>query len=190
MFDPIAWTAFFAVPSNITIWNILDSQFLTTLLAAVVSIALFYYERRAAKAVEATEVLGEVIQLQAKAKDKEDEFEGRLEALDEAPESHPRDYRLEASEKVQQAKAYLEELVELDHDKRRTKTYEKIPRHDYTVLALALHERNRITASQLSSAIRIFSIWNLYGRGRAAGKAVPSAVLREIKSAFKKLRPQ
>lgn len=181
------WNSFFAVPTNITVWDILNSQFLTTLFAAIVSAVFFYFERRVTKAVEATEDLGEVIKLQAEAKDKEAALEETLvqEPLGEVADAE--DYRLEASGKVQDTKDFLEEVVTGDQDRRRRKTYENIPRHDYTVLALALHARGRLTADQLSAAMRIFSLWNLYGRGKAAAKVVPKGVLRELRSAYTRL---
>lgn len=181
-----AWSEFFAVPENVTVWQILDSQFLTTAFIIVVTITLWVYDRRAKAAVERADGLQKLIEYIESARDREEVAEAELPDEIPAQPAAP-DHRQEATRVVQQAKDFLEERVSQDGDGRHHRTYEKIPRYDYTVLAVALYDRKQINEIQLDAAVKLFSEWKRYARGRAANKTVPGAVFEMLQTAYRTL---
>ncbi len=119
----------------------------------------------------------------------------RLEEIDladaepEPPAQLPgqEDYRTSARDVVAAAKSFIADAVKKDTDGRHQRTYNAIGFYDYAALAFALHERGHLTDEQLTGAVRIFSEWRSYERGRAAAKFVSEEVYIRLKQGLKAL---
>lgn len=177
------WTAFFQLPSKFTVWDILDSQFLTTILAAAFGVALLRYESKLREAQNDARAAEEALQASKAA---EREQEDREEAAPPAPPVTPGpvtepNHREEARLLIDQAKDYLLERAKQDGDGRHKRTYEKISGHYPLDLAVALRDRGQINSKQFNAAFSLFSIWSPYSRGKGANNPVPTQVYNHIR---------
>ncbi|MGI9478098.1 MAG: hypothetical protein ACR2PI_15460 [Hyphomicrobiaceae bacterium] len=176
---------FIEIPPDVTLWKLLNSQGLTTLFIIVVTIVLWRYEQRSKTAVDRADALEDVIQYTATARDREETVEAELPDETEV-DAGEADCRQQASQIIERANAFLEELVARS-DGRHRRTYQKIPRYDRSVLAVALHARGQLTDTQLGAAVTIYSEWKRYAKGRAALKIVPREVLQLLEQRFQAL---
>lgn len=184
----------FEIPQDVTIWQILNSQFLTTLLTAAFGLLFIRYESRLraaeaqAKAAEAdAKAADEALQAQAAVREKDEDREDAEAILPAQPQVKGRDWRNEARELWQKGRDYIVARVKADGDGRHKRTYDKIPLFYPDALAFSLKERGQITASQFEGGYRLFAIWKRYGRGKAARLLVPESVYLEMKEAYDQL---
>lgn len=104
-------------------------------------------------------------------------------AAPDEPQADP--FRGKAADIVKQAKNHLNKRIDDDKDLRHQRTYSKISKHNYSVRAVALHERDEnFGREKLDAAIRIFSTWKLYERGRASNNIVPEAVKNSLQKDY------
>lgn len=178
---------FLGVPSDLTIWGFLNSQFLATVIGAVVAGLVAKFGGKAANAASDAAAAQEAMNATVQVKRLE-EIDG-ADAEPTAAVQNPggRDYRADAREVVAGAKNFIADAVKKDSDGRHQRTYNAIGYYDYAALAFALHERGRLTDDQLTGAVDLFSEWRLYERGRAASKFVSQEVCERLRAAFVRL---
>jgi hypothetical protein len=163
-----------------TFWELINSQVLSTIVAAIVAILVAKYGGAAKSNAETNQ---DVISATNAAL--------KLESENPEPAVVPeipgaRDFRRESVELLQGAKQYLDSVAEADSDGRHKRTYNAIPRYDYVVLAVALKERAQIDRGQVIAASELFSLWNAYDK-RNGKKTVPEAAYNLLKTASDKL---
>lgn len=179
---------FLGVPPELTIWGFLNSQFLSTVTGAIVAILVAWFGSRAARAASDSAAAQEAMNATVQAQ--------RLEEIDLAdaePEPPAQitgqiNYRASARDLVAGAKTFIADAVKKDTDGRHQRTYNAIGFYDYAALAFALHERGQLTDEQLTAAVRIFSEWRSYERGRAASKFVSQEVYDRLQKALNALK--
>lgn len=172
---------FLVVPPELTIWGFLNSQFLSTATGAVVAILVAKFGSKAVRAASDAATAQEAMNATVQAK--------RLEEIDlsdaepEPPAQLPgqKDYRSSARDVVAGAKIFIADAVKKDTDGRHQRTYNAIGFYDYAALAFALHERGHLTDEQLTGAVRIFSEWRSYERGKAASKLVSEEIYERLR---------
>lgn len=196
---------FFSIPEGTTVWDILNSQFLVTMVAAFLG---FLLSRRLRQVKESTEVAAELNLLQHEIDQEESEFlrrdlaqepstedveaGARGEMISEAggaPSSPEKDFRDEAYELVYKLKVCIEERVK-KADGRHQRTYQSVPRYNYRLIVQAMRNRKDLTESEAIAADMAFHIWEPYGRGRGANRVVPKAVIEALNFAIKELKCQ
>jgi hypothetical protein len=164
-----------------TFWELINSQVLSTIVAAIVAILVAKYGGAAASNAATNQ---EVISATNEAlKLEEDENPAPIDAPEIAG---ARDFRGESVPMIQDAKRFLDGRAIDDPDGRHKRTYIAIPRHDYLVLAVALKDRGRIEQEQLNAASNLFSLWKIYDK-RNGKKTVPEAAFFLLKSAHDNL---
>lgn len=173
---------FFEVPADFTFWQLVNSQFLATVVSAFVALLVARYGAKTAAAVTDAAVAQEASNAVQKAQQLETQ-EGS-ELVEPSKEVSSRDYRRESKEVVDEAKAYIDRVIADDPDGRHHRTYQAIGKTDYTARAVALNERGRLGDGQLDCAIRLFAEWRPFERGRASLKVVPEATFNKMKSAL------
>lgn len=174
------WHGFFRIPPDLTLWQIIDSQFWTTVLAAAFGALLLRYERQLREAQEDARAAEEALQTRVEVDRKENEQDELVEPV--GPQNgQGGNRRVEAKQIVDEARAYLDEQAAEDSDGRHQRTYGKISGHYPSDLALALRERRRITDQQFEAAFALFSKWKKYARGRAANNSVSAEELLEFR---------
>lgn len=174
------WSKFFAVPNEVTIWGVLNSQFLTTLLAAGFGILLLRYETKLRKAQERTIAAEDALSTRNEAERKEAAAEEKIEAVIALADGGA-DRRGEAKSLIENAKSYLAKRLEADTDGRHQRTYQTISGHHPADLALALRDRGMIDDDQFEHGFQLFSVWKRFERGKAASKPISQKVFDEMK---------
>lgn len=167
-----------------TLWDVLNSQFLTTVLAAGFGLLLLRYETNLREAQEEARVAEEALQ----AKNETERLvlgqqaeENRIPEpvrpmTNSAANTGVPNRREDAKQIIEQAKAYLLTQATADPDGRHRRTYEKISGHNPLDLAVALRDRGRISEDQFNATFGLFSIWARYARGRVANNVVTNEV--------------
>jgi hypothetical protein len=167
-----------------TAWQLLNSQFLATLVGAFVAMLVAKFGSKAAQAVAETAAAEGAASATAQARQIEEQFSSED---DRQARENGRNYRDEARGLAQQAREFLDSKAENDPDGRHRRTYDALSRYDYIPLAVALNVRGQISEKQLAAAASLFSRWRLYERGKAANKSVPETVYEEMKTALSEL---
>lgn len=172
------------VPKEWTWIQFLNSQFLSTLVGAIVAIVVARSGTKVSNAASEAATAQQVATTMAQAKRYEDQ-----EEVVEVRElsSEETNYREDARKLIQKAKEFLDGKANQDPDGRHQRTYQALGRYDYVPLAVALNDRKQISADQLNGAVRLFTNWKAYERGRAAKKSVPKEVYDQMSEAFKTL---
>lgn len=172
------WQKFVEIPVDFTLWKLLDSQFLTTLLAAGFGLLLLRYEKKLRDAEAQAQAAEEALQVRNAVERKEEQAEA-VEAP-AAPQAGI-DRREDAKALIESAKAYMEQKAQADSDGRHVRTYNKISGHHPSDLALALRDRGQLSDEKFENAFSLFTAWKKYARGRAANNRVTDAVFDELK---------
>ncbi|MGL4397202.1 MAG: hypothetical protein ACRCS9_11730 [Hyphomicrobium sp.] len=175
----IDWSEFFRIPAQLTIWHILESQFLTTLVAALFGFMLIRYEIKLREAQEEAQANREALDARNIIFIKEEALESEPNFEQATPPAQENSWE-KTRKLVEESKKYLEDKAADDLDGRHRRTYEKISGHFPSDLALALKERRQIDDDQFESAFSIFSKWKKYARGRAARNPVSADVFEDI----------
>lgn len=171
-------------------WDFLNSQFLSTLVGATVAVLIARYGKRTADAaVQAADDQAEQtfnqqvalaegeLNLDGGSMDPDGDVAAAYTRSGQVPssyESHEQ-RRVEVQEKIQKAKNFLEQLANNDPDGRHRQTYKNLNRHDYRVLAAALNSRRQINHDQFAAAIKLFTEWNRFSKGRASTRQISQA---------------
>lgn len=193
---------FFELPADITLWGILNSQILTTLMSASVAIVLARYGKRTAdaaaesaaaqNAVSATQQAAQIEKAveadQAAESDQAGLAVGQQAIPDPPPQPGEKDWKMESRALVEEAKGVLEARAERDPDGRHRRTYEAINRYDYLALAVALNVRGQLSPQQIAAATTIFTTWRSFNTGRAARRPVPSTVYKVLQRCLEILK--
>lgn len=176
----IDWSKFFQIPDDVTIWRILDSQFLASLLAAGFGLLLLRYEWKLRDAQEEARAAEEALRTREEVDRKEIEQEDVAIAAEPVVDTRPAN-RQEAKKLIDSAKKYLEDTGDADLDGRHRRTYRKISGHYPEDLALALRDRRQISDTQFDAAFSLFTKSNKFFRGRAARRTITDADLEEFR---------
>ena len=112
------WDKFSAISPDITLWQILDSQFLTTTLAAAFSVLLFHYQKRLK---EDNEDATDIVKYKDDVELQEQQLE--LETQVAAPNLTREDpFREAAASIVDEAKKNINDRIAKDLDGRHGRT--------------------------------------------------------------------
>lgn len=140
---------FFAVSGDFTFWDFLNSPFFVAVIATLVG---WWINRgvegakRVAQdadkkasnafeqAVDAVEKADDATLVVTSRADEQDEFDDEAEDI---PDDGT-DMRSQTSEIVDSVKARIDQYIKDDADLRHQRTYKRLPKYDYTVLAAAL----------------------------------------------------
>ncbi len=180
------------VPRDLTLWQFLNSQLLAT---AVGAFAVVVVARTGGAVQKRLLRLGEnavelLDNLNAKKSEQEaaiasETKEKDLEAIVKQPfEEGGLDYRMVSKDLVDKAKAYINDKIGNERNKRYKRTYESIPRYDWLAVAFAMYERNGLNNNQLAAATTIFSLWKQYERGKASKKEVSQKAYNTLRDAY------
>lgn len=169
---------FFEIPADFTFWQLVNSQFLATVVGAIVAILV----GKTATAVTDAAVAQEASNANQKAQQLETQDVSKVE--DGSVTNLEEDYREEAKSLVVRAKGFIDNVVSGDLDGRHQRTYTAIGKTDYTARAVALNERGRLSEPQLQGAATFFAEWKPFERGRAALKPVPKTTYANMNSAY------
>lgn len=176
----VDWQAFFAIPDTASFWTILNSPILVAMIAAVIGWQL---NRRINSAQEHAQAAQEEATIAMKVAESHDEsleleLDDAEHAVDMAADAggQAEDYRDALRELANKAKAFIEQKIQSDPDKRHQRTYARFSGHHPISRAIALRERDQISADEEHALITILRTWNRYNKGRAANRAVPKAV--------------
>lgn len=183
--------SFFDLPADLTLWTLLNSQFLATVVGAIVAILVAVYGKKAADAAAdaaaeqgASNAAQQASQLELAEADGVEAI--GAEEIAEVPGAH--DFRPHARDLIAGAKKFLDDKAFKDPDGRHRRTYEAISRYDYVPLAVALSVRGQLSQDQLAAAVALFGRWKNFERGRAANKIVSQEVLQGLRELFDDLQ--
>lgn len=183
------WGKFFELPADLTMWGLVNSQFLTTLMSATVAVVLAWYGKRAAdSAADAAAAQSAVSAAQQAAQIEAEAVPAGNDAVEPPAQPGERDWRQESKAIVEEAKSFLEASAENDPDGRHQRTYDAISRHDYLVLAVALNVRGQLNPKQIAAATTIFTTWKSYEKGKVARRSVPEVVYNVLKASLNTLK--
>lgn len=174
----IAWAiGFFSIPETANFWTVLNSPILVALIAAIIGWQLNQRITSAKEDAEAAHSEAQVAIKVAEASDERldiDELESSVSTDSAVPNTD--NYREQFRQLADQAKAFIDTKIKNDTDKRHQRTYARFSGHHPVSRAIALKERDRITAEQEHTLITILRTWNRYNKGLAANRPVPRAV--------------
>lgn len=180
---------FFAIPENITIWSILNSQFLVAVVGAGLGFLLNKRWREVKESNEdATDI--RLAQQEVRSEDAESRNQPDLGInadLPTGPTPNPPDPRREeALQLVKVLKELVEKRVE-KADGRHRRTYDKINRHDYRVLLRLMLLRKDISEGDCATADLAFRLWQPFSKGLGARNPIPKAVVDALRVAVDQL---
>ena len=181
---------FFAIPADASFWSILNAPIFVGVIAAVIGWQL---NRRITSAQEQAQTAQDEAAVAVKVAESHDEsLDFEVGFADAAFESHSggetEDYREEFRALAENAKAFIEQRINADTDKRHQRTYSRFSRHHPISRAIALRERDRITSEQEHALVTLIRTWNRFNKGRAASRPVPKEVLELMEANWKTIQ--
>lgn len=191
------WKVFFAVPPNLTIWSILNSQFLTTVLAGGLGVLALRFQEQLRQARESEEAANEALKVKSQVEERrQSEPPLVIEPANEAApapaaaqiEPQVADFRAQASEYIAEAKQFLRDQVTKDTDQRRQRTYSKISWHYPEEMAFALYDRDKLSEQQYSAAFDMFELWRPFSRGVGSRRPVSPELSDRLRILLHQLR--
>ena len=175
-----AWLLeFFSIPENANFWSILNSPILVGLIAAVIGLQI---NRRVANVESDATTAIRVSENNLEEMEAGEEFEE-----DSPTEVGAQDFRNEARALADRAKAFIDNKIIQDTDRRHQRTYRKINGHHPIGRAIALNERDKISDAEQNALIAFFKHWNRYSKGRGANRIVTEEVFETLKHHIKNL---
>lgn len=175
------------LPEGRTLWTLLNSQFLNTIVSASVPVVLAFVGKKVTDAAKDTAAEQGAASAAEQARQIEAEAEQHVEPVAEAGPQDV-DRRVEARAVVDDAKKYLDDKAANARDGRHRRTYEALNRYDFIPLAVALSVRNEIKSWQLGAAVSLFSLWKQFEKGKASQKRVPQVVLDDLRKYLQDLQ--